>query len=152
LCAVLGTYGSVPRGPGALLVAIAAGQWLGSLSGGCVEEGSLAQLQAGASSELFSLIRSGAGDEPLATIRLPCGGVLENLSADFTVQRTCANYQVARGHPVLFGRQFWPQLQPLNGDAGAKTVLSAQPQACMAVAVDDPGVLWDVDTPIALQR
>jgi molybdenum cofactor cytidylyltransferase len=61
-------------------------------------------------------------------------------------------YQGQRGHPVLFGRQFWPQLQQLNGDAGAKALLAAQPQACMAVMVDDPGVLRDVDTPIALQR
>lgn len=73
-------------------------------------------------------------------------------------------YQGQRGHPVLFGRAFWPQLQRLTGDAGAKALLAAQPQAihtdvvnaasppgagaaCMALAVDDPGVLRDVDRP-----
>lgn len=60
------------------------------------------------------------------------------------------SYQGQRGHPVLFGRQFWPQLEQLIGDAGAKAVLAAQSQACIEVAVDDPGVLRDVDTPAAL--
>ncbi|MFZ3186265.1 MAG: nucleotidyltransferase family protein [Pseudomonas sp.] len=73
------------------------------------------------------------------------------------------SYQGRRGHPVLFGRQFWPQLQQLTGDVGAKALLAAQPQAnaasppgagaaCIEVVVDDPGVLWDVDTPEALRR
>ncbi|OHC33207.1 MAG: molybdopterin-guanine dinucleotide biosynthesis protein MobA [Pseudomonadales bacterium RIFCSPLOWO2_12_59_9] len=73
------------------------------------------------------------------------------------------SYQGRRGHPVLFGRQFWPQLQQLTGDVGAKALLAAQSQAnaasppgagaaCIEVAVDDPGVLWDVDTPEALRR
>lgn len=61
-------------------------------------------------------------------------------------------YQGQRGHPVLFGRQFWPQLQQLSGDNGAKTVLAAEPQACVEVLVDDPGVCADVDSPAALQR
>ena len=62
------------------------------------------------------------------------------------------SYQGRRGHPVLFGRQFWPQLQQLSGDTGAKALLAAQPQVCIEVPVDDPGVLRDVDTPTALQR
>lgn len=90
LCTVLCTYGSAPRAPGALMVANAAGQWLGSLSGGCVEEDFLEQLLAGAFPEPISLLRYGAGDEPRAGIRLPCGGVLEvlveNLPADCEVQ------------------------------------------------------------------
>lgn len=61
-------------------------------------------------------------------------------------------YQGQRGHPVLFGRQFWSQLQQLSGDSGAKTVLAAEPQACVEVPVDDPGVCADVDSPAALQR
>jgi molybdenum cofactor cytidylyltransferase len=59
-------------------------------------------------------------------------------------------YQGRRGHPVVFGRQFWPQLQQLSGDSGAKGVLAAEPQACVAVPVDDPGVCADVDSPAAL--
>lgn len=38
LCSVLFTYGSAPRAPGSLLAVNASGQWVGSLSGGCVED------------------------------------------------------------------------------------------------------------------
>ncbi len=39
LCSVLATlHGSAPRAPGSLLAVNADGQWIGSLSGGCVEE------------------------------------------------------------------------------------------------------------------
>jgi molybdenum cofactor cytidylyltransferase len=56
-----------------------------------------------------------------------------------------------RGHPVLFGRYFWPELQRLTGDEGARRVLRAHASAWVAVGVDDPGVLRDVDNPEALE-
>ena len=49
------------------------------------------------------------------------------------------------GHPVGFGRSFGPGLAGLSGDHGAKP-LFAQGRV-VEVAVDDPGVLWDVDVP-----
>ena len=52
------------------------------------------------------------------------------------------------GHPVGFGREFGPKLMALTGDRGAK-VLFAGAQV-VEVAVDDPGVVWDVDVPEAL--
>lgn len=52
------------------------------------------------------------------------------------------------GHPVGFGRSFAPGLMALSGDRGAKP-LFAQGRV-VEVAVDDPGVLWDVDVPEAL--
>lgn len=60
-------------------------------------------------------------------------------------------YQGERGHPVLFGRDFWAELQGLDGDQGARPVLQAHPDACVALALDDPGVLRDVDHPDALR-
>ena len=60
------------------------------------------------------------------------------------------SYQGKRGHPVLFGRDFWPQLATLSGDAGAKPVLQQHPEAVRIVELDDPGVLQDVDTPADL--
>ena len=81
------------------------------------------------------------------------GETLQALAMQACTQRIVFP-QVAgeRGHPVLFGRAFWAHLQQLNGDSGARTVLAAHPQACFAVAVDDSGVLRDVDTPAALSR
>lgn len=49
------------------------------------------------------------------------------------------------GHPVGFGRSFGPALMALSGDRGAKA-LFAQARV-VEVAMDDPGVLWDVDVP-----
>ncbi|BAN46615.1 nucleotidyltransferase family protein [Metapseudomonas resinovorans] len=60
-------------------------------------------------------------------------------------------YHDERGHPVLFGRDFWPELQRLTGDEGARRVLRAHASAWVAVGVDDPGVLRDVDSPEALE-
>ncbi len=54
-------------------------------------------------------------------------------------------YWGERGHPVLFGRDFWPDLETLRGDSGARDVLRAYPNACLAMPVDDPGVVRDVD-------
>lgn len=60
------------------------------------------------------------------------------------------SYQGKRGHPVLFGRAFWPQLATLSGDAGAKPVLLQHPEAVRIVELNDPGVLQDIDTPADL--
>lgn len=53
----------------------------------------------------------------------------------------------AAGHPVVFGRAFWPRLAMLRGEAGARAVLGENADACRFVDVDDPGILRDVDTP-----
>ncbi len=62
------------------------------------------------------------------------------------------SYQGKRGHPVLFGRDFWPQLATLSGDAGAKPVLQQNAEVVHIVELDDPGVLLDVDTHEDWQR
>lgn len=59
-------------------------------------------------------------------------------------------YDGQRGHPVLFGRAFWPALQTLTGDEGARALLQVQAAACQGAALADPGVLRDVDRPQAL--
>ncbi|MET1078621.1 MAG: nucleotidyltransferase family protein [Pseudomonas sp.] len=55
------------------------------------------------------------------------------------------------GHPVLFGRQFWPPLQALHGEPGARALIEGAGAACRVLALDDPGLLRDVDTPEALR-
>ncbi|VXC60322.1 Molybdenum cofactor cytidylyltransferase [Pseudomonas sp. 8O] len=70
--------------------------------------------------------------------------LLAYASADKIVLPT---YQGTRGHPVLFGRDFWPQLAALSGDAGAKPVLQQHPEAVRIVELDEPGVLQDIDIP-----
>ena len=55
-------------------------------------------------------------------------------------------YRGKRGNPVLFARQHFEELMALDGDQGAKELLVAHAEAVIEVAVDDPGVLVDVDT------
>lgn len=52
------------------------------------------------------------------------------------------------GHPVGFGRHFGPSLMTLAGEKGAKRLF--QGARIKEVSIDDPGVLWDVDVPAAL--
>lgn len=54
-------------------------------------------------------------------------------------------WQGRRGHPVAFARDLWPELAALAGDVGARSVLMRHP--VHELAVDDPGVLADVDAP-----
>ncbi|MNF01025.1 Purine catabolism protein PucB [compost metagenome] len=57
-----------------------------------------------------------------------------------------------QGHPVLFGRDFWPALSRLTGDEGARSVVKAHPASCIRLEVQDAGVLQDVDRPEAVNR
>lgn len=61
-------------------------------------------------------------------------------------------YEGQQGHPVLFGRDFWPALSCLTGDEGARSVLKAHPASCIRLEVQDAGVLQDVDRPEAVYR
>ena len=51
-----------------------------------------------------------------------------------------------RGHPVAIGARYFAALQTLSGDEGAKELLAAHGPELELIAVDDPGVLRDVDT------
>lgn len=82
LCTVLSTYGSAPRAPGAMLVALATGAFRGSLSGGCVEDDFLERLGRDEFTAHSAIVRYGEGG--LApSLALPCGGVLDVLVERF---------------------------------------------------------------------
>ncbi|AHG41493.1 Molybdopterin-guanine dinucleotide biosynthesis protein A [Pseudomonas syringae CC1557] len=51
-----------------------------------------------------------------------------------------------RGHPVIIGRRFWPELLKLEGDQGAKALIAHNPDLCDVMDCDDPGILLDADT------
>jgi xanthine dehydrogenase accessory factor len=79
LVTVARTWGSSPRPPGSLLAVRAAdGAWVGSVSGGCVEEDMAARLAAhGAHMTLPALECYGVSAEQTHRFGLPCGGRLE---------------------------------------------------------------------------
>lgn len=51
------------------------------------------------------------------------------------------------GHPVLFGRDFWPYLQRLDGDEGARAIVRRHRDRLKEIDVDDAGIHIDIDTP-----
>ncbi|WP_417034922.1 nucleotidyltransferase family protein [Comamonas kerstersii] len=63
-------------------------------------------------------------------------------------------YQHQRGHPVAFSAPCGPALRRLQGDMGARVVLQALKaqetqrgvSLVQTLIVDDPGVLYDIDT------
>lgn len=72
------------------------------------------------------------------------------LSAGRSQHIVIPTYESARGHPIIFGRHFFPELQMCQGDTGAKHVLQAHPDSIIELDTDDPGILQDIDTPQAL--
>jgi molybdenum cofactor cytidylyltransferase len=52
-----------------------------------------------------------------------------------------------RGHPVGFSAALKPELLALDGDEGARSILHRHRHQVAAVAVDDRGILMDIDTP-----
>lgn len=77
-CTVLKSYGSAPRGPGAMFVCLSTGEHRGSLSGGCVEEDFLERVCDGKFQVVSQVVRYGEGGVAPA-LSLPCGGVLDVL-------------------------------------------------------------------------
>ena len=61
-------------------------------------------------------------------------------------------YESQRGHPVVFGGAYFPQLAALHGDFGARNVLREHAAAVIEVACGDAGVLRDIDTPADLKN
>lgn len=54
------------------------------------------------------------------------------------------------GHPIIFGRRFWPALAALSGDEGARRLLKRHASACVDIAVPDEGIHADADRPETL--
>ncbi|MEH6354924.1 MAG: nucleotidyltransferase family protein [Marinobacter sp.] len=56
-------------------------------------------------------------------------------------------YKGQVGHPVIFGRNFWSELEQVSGEEGARALFKRLIQHCIWVDVDDPGVTLDIDYP-----
>jgi len=55
-----------------------------------------------------------------------------------------------RGNPVLLGRRHFAEVAALEGDVGARALIERNAAAVRWLALDDPAILLDVDTPAAL--
>jgi CTP:molybdopterin cytidylyltransferase MocA len=55
-----------------------------------------------------------------------------------------------RGHPVLWGRQFFEEIESLSGDAGAQSLMARHAGQIGAIETADDAPFTDIDTPEAL--
>ncbi|MGZ3409983.1 MAG: NTP transferase domain-containing protein [Xanthobacteraceae bacterium] len=55
-----------------------------------------------------------------------------------------------RGNPIVWSRRFFPELAALEGDVGARNLLTSYPEAVVEVPITGNAALLDVDTPDAL--
>ena len=56
------------------------------------------------------------------------------------------------GHPVGFSQRLEKELLALDGDEGARAIVSKHRASLAAIAVDDRGIEADIDTPEDLER
>jgi molybdenum cofactor cytidylyltransferase len=91
------------------------------------------------------------GDMPQVTAAL-----IDKLTAAFDPERgalvVVPVIDGKRGNPVVWARRFFPELMSIDGDIGARQVISRYPEAVTEVALTDTAALVDVDTPDALDR
>ncbi|MFJ3486483.1 XdhC family protein [Pseudomonas sp. NPDC090202] len=131
LCTVLSTFGSAPRGPGAMLVAQASGEHRGSLSGGCVEDDFLQRLADDAFARCNQVVRYGEGG--LApSVKLPCGGVLDVL-LEYVEPGVEADAHLAAVQQALTGGEL----------VRRDIVLGSNERRHHPASMDDPRVLRD---------
>lgn len=56
------------------------------------------------------------------------------------------------GNPVLWGCEHFARLMSLSGDKGARSLIAGLKSEAVEIAVDDPGILADADTPESLEK
>ena len=57
-----------------------------------------------------------------------------------------------RGNPILWPREFFAEMQQVQGDIGARELLQRHSDRIDAAACDDEAIFADVDTPAALEQ
>lgn len=89
----------------------------------------------------------------LADMPLVRSATLDTLIVRFMQEPDCAAcvpvHAGRRGNPVLLSRRLAPEIEALRGDRGAGPLLRGRGDV-VEVAVDDPGIHLDADTPQAL--
>lgn len=61
-------------------------------------------------------------------------------------------YQNQAGNPVFFQRWFFKELLKIEGDTGGREIIRRYPEQVYRLAVDNPGILFDLDQPADYQK
>lgn len=88
------------------------------------------------------------GDQPLVD-----SSVLKKLITAATDQTIVVpTFKGRKGNPVIFGRDFFPELDRLTGDIGGRVLFKAHPEKIIHVPVETRAVCLDLDTPEDYER
>jgi len=133
LATVIRTWGSSPRPPGSLLAMNEAGQFVGSVSGGCVEESLVARYRDGElAGPAPTMVDFGVDRQEATRMGLPCGGLLELLVEELTgtdsieqlLARLSNGELVARRVDLISGQVSIEAASLPQGDGGTEFQLS----------------------------
>ena len=83
------------------------------------------------------------GDQPLVDSAILLK-LIQAFSGSGIVMPT---FQGRQGNPVIFGAEFFSQLQQLKGDRGGRVLFEAHGEKITRVPVETDGVCFDLDTP-----
>jgi len=74
---------------------------------------------------------------------------LRRVAEPATAQRiVIPTFEAKGGHPIAFGREYWPALSKLSGDEGGRSVIaSARSEFVDVIELNDEGICLDADTP-----
>lgn len=61
-------------------------------------------------------------------------------------------YEGQRGNPVIFSRSLFPELRVLEADTGARILFKKHAHQIRMLAVTDPAIVTDIDTPLDYQQ
>ena len=89
------------------------------------------------------------GDMPWVTASV-IDAVIEAFAPEHGREIIVPTWRGQRGHPVLFSRRFFADLNEIRGDVGGRDVIDKNPEHVFLMAVKEKGVIMDVDRPQAL--
>ncbi|NNJ13525.1 nucleotidyltransferase family protein [Chloroflexales bacterium ZM16-3] len=85
-------------------------------------------------------------DQPLVTPAL-IDQIIAGYGTNPQALALIPSYRGRRGNPVLLAHGLFEELRTLKGDVGARDVLARHAAEVAQIAVDDPAVTTDMDTP-----
>lgn len=114
LATVIKTWGSSPRPPGSMLAMNKAGQFIGSVSGGCVEECLVSSYHTGELAGMATtMLDFGVDRQDASRLGLPCGGRLEILIEHLSGPDSIASLLARLGNGEMVARS----VNLVSGDA-----------------------------------
>lgn len=90
------------------------------------------------------------GDQPLVG-----PDIINHLISSFTASPghiIIPCFKGQRGNPVILPRSLFDRIQSLSGDQGARVLFDEFKPLIVRVAVQDPAIVMDVDTPLDYER